>query len=81
MVGVAVKLTLIPAQILEVPAILTDGVVAGLMVMVIAFEVAVLMVKQEALEVSTHVTTSPLANEDELKVFELVPALTPFTFH
>ena len=56
------KVTFEPLQI-ELPepdAILTAGVTLLLMVIVIGLEVAVGVLEQVALEVSTHVTTLPL---------------------
>ena len=61
MVGVAVKVTEVPAQTgFAEGAIITLTGRFGLTVMVIVFEVAGLPVAQVALEVSTHVITSPL---------------------
>lgn len=65
MVGVAVKVTDVPAQI--APAgkgtMLTLAGKLGLTFMVIAFEVAGLPMAQLELEVKTQVITSLLANE------------------
>ena len=81
MVAVAVKLTLVPAQIDVVDAIMdTDGV-TELVVTLITLLVAVVVVVQLALEVMITCTWSPLAIELEVNVTELVPALTPFTCH
>ena len=61
MVGVAVKVTEVPAQTgFAEGAIITLTGRFGLTVMVIVFEVAGLPVAQVALEVSTQVITSPL---------------------
>jgi hypothetical protein len=49
--------------------------------MVMAFEVAGLLVGQMALDVKTQVMISPFAREESVKVVEDVPALTPFFFH
>ena len=54
---------------------------ADVTVMEIVFEVAVVGTAQGALEVKITVTTSPLFKVAEVKVFELVPAFTPFTCH
>lgn len=64
MVGVAVKVTEVPVQIV-LPGfanMLTDGVTLLLTVIVIALLVAVNGDAQEALLVITQVITSPLAN-------------------
>ena len=50
-------------------------------VMVMVLEEAVGVVAQRALEVITRETWSASASEEEIKVTELVPAFTPFTFH
>ena len=83
MVGVAVNVTLVPAQIVVagLAAMLTLTGKFGFTVIVIALDVAGLPVAQVALEVSTQVTTSPLFKVVEVNVVELVPELVPFTFH
>jgi hypothetical protein len=61
--GVAVKVTLVPAQIeLEVAAIETLAVTLGYTVIVTALEVAGLPDAHVALEVRMHVTRSLFAN-------------------
>ena len=61
MTGVAVKITLVPVQIvLALAAILTVGVTGVVTVMVIALEVAVVCVTHANVEVMTTVTTSLL---------------------
>lgn len=63
MVGVAVNVMLVPAQMVVTPeAIETLTGRFGFTVMVMLFEVAGLPVAQVALEVSTQVITSPLAS-------------------
>lgn len=64
MVGVAVKVTDVPVQIVlpGLADMLTDGVTLLLTVIVIALLVAVNGDAQEALLVITQVITSPLAN-------------------
>ena len=52
----------------------------GLTIMVTVFEVAGFPAAQGALEVSLQLTRSPLRGIYENKV-ELVPEMTPFTFH
>ena len=81
MVGVAVKVTLLPTQI-EVDDALTetDGV-TELVVTVIILLVAVAVVVQLALEVMITLTLSPLASELDVNVAKLVPAFTPFICH
>ena len=66
LVGVAVKVTLAPAQIVCDPlviAILTDGVRVAFTVMLILLLVAAAGLAQVALLVITHVTTSPFDGE------------------
>ena len=83
LVGVAVNVTLVPAQIVE------DGLADmatltgrfGFTVMVIPAEVAGLPVAQVALEVNTQVTTSPFARAELEYVVEFTPTLIPFNFH
>jgi hypothetical protein len=82
-VGVAVKVTDVPAQIL-VPgeaAIVTLAGSAGLTDIVIIFEVAGLPVTHCAFEVISTVIISPFARVEEVKVLLFVPTLPPFTFH
>ena len=62
-------------------AILTSGTTVGFTVIVIAFEVAVEVLGQVALEVKMHVTTSPFTSADVVNVVPPVPAFTPFTCH
>lgn len=83
MVGVAVKVTGVPAQ-MDVPGLAT--IVAevgfnGFTVMLIALLVAVEDVTQLNEEVKTQVTTSPFASVEELYVVLFVPTLEPFNFH
>ena len=82
MVGVAVKVMLVPAHIGPdgLATIVTDGTGAGVIVIVIALDVAVVGEAQLALEVITTVTTSPLFSEVEEKVAP-VPEFVPFTRH
>ena len=82
LVGVAVNVTLVPAQIVvAVAAMLTLTGKFGFTVMVMVFDVAGLPVAQVALDVNTHVTVFPFVNVADVNVGELVPAFTPFTFH
>ena len=78
---VAVKVTLLPAQI-EVDDALTDTEgITEFVVTLITLLVAVEMVMQLALEVMTTLTWSLLARLLETNVGELVPAFTPFICH
>ena len=63
-VGVAVKVTLAPAQIVlpGLAAILTDGVTVDPTAIVIPLDVTVAGLAQPSEEVITTVTTSPFAN-------------------
>ena len=83
MVGVAVNVTLVPAQIVEegLAAMLTLTGKFGFTVIVMLLDVAGFPVAQVALDVSTQVTTSLLFNVVDVNVVELVPTFTPFTFH
>jgi hypothetical protein len=58
LVGVAVKVTLVPAQIVDpvLAEMLIDGVTTGLIVIVIEFDVAVVGLAQVALLVITQLT-------------------------
>jgi hypothetical protein len=81
-VGVAVKVTLVPEQIVVAVAdMLTLAVTLLFTVIVIAFEVAGLPLTQLALEVIMQVMTSPLTRALLLYVELLVPTLLPFFFH
>jgi len=63
LVGVAVKITLVPEQIVVADAaILTDGVTGEVTVMLIALDVAVSCVTQVNEEVITTVITSLFTN-------------------
>ena len=76
------KVTLLPAQIVVALAlILTEGVTLVVVVIVKAFDVAVVVDKQLALLVNTAVTTSLFANVVLVYVEALVPTFTPFNFH
>ena len=83
MVGVAVKVTLVPVQIVlpGFAAMLTDGATVPVTTIVIAFEVAVAGLAQASDEVMTTVITSPFASVLIEYVFEFVPTLLPLSFH
>ena len=63
-VGVAVNVTLVPAQIAlpGLAAMLTDGVTVDPTVIVIPLDVTVAGLAQPSVEVITTVTTSPFIN-------------------
>ena len=83
MVGVAVNVTLVPAQIIldGAAAIVTLTGRFGFTVMVTPADVAGLPVAHVALEVKTHVTISPVTKAELEYVVELIPTLAPFNFH
>ena len=82
MVGVAVKVTLVPEHIVVADATMeTLTGRLGLTVIVTVFDVAGLPVSHVALEVSKTSTASVLASVVVVKVGLFVPALTPLTFH
>ena len=83
MVGTAVNVTLVPAQIvLEGLADITTLTGRfGLTVIVMVFDVAGLPVAQVALDVNTHITNCPFVKVVVEKVGLLIPTFTPFTFH
>ena len=64
-VGVAVKLTLVPAQIVlpGLAAMLTDGTTEPVIAMVIPLDVAVVGLAQANVDVITTVITSPFTKE------------------
>ena len=84
MVGVAVNVTVSPAQtVVALAAMLTLAVSVGFTVIVMLLEVAGEPVKQgDAVEVISTVTISPLVNVDPVKVDAVSPGtLIPFTCH
>ena len=82
MTGVAVNVTEPPLQIDVVLAIMDTKGVTDIAVMVIGLLVAVVGAAQGSLLVITAVITSPLANEVDIKVDAVCPAIfTPFVFH
>ena len=81
MVGVAVKVMLLPGQIEVDDALIdTDGV-TDVAVIEITLLVAVDEVVQLALEVMITVTWSLFASELDVNVGEFVPAFTPLICH
>ena len=83
LVGVAVKVTLEPAQIAPegLATILTLAGEFGLTIITIALLVAGEPVAQVLLLVIATVTESLFTKVDDVKVELLVPAFTPFTCH
>ena len=82
MTGVAVKVVLLPAQIVnDGVLILTDGVTDGLLVIANILLVAVDVPAQIALLIITKDTTSLLARADVVNAVLLVPAFNPFICH
>ena len=82
LVGVAVKVTEVPVQIVVAEAaMLTEAFNIGFTVIVILLEVAGFPVTQVNEEVNTTVTTSLLDNELVVNVVLLVPTGFPFTRH
>ena len=83
-VGVAVKDTEVPEQIV-IPGfatMLTDGITAGLTVIVTELLVAGFPVAQGvAFDVKITLTISPFARVVEVKVALLLPTFEPFTCH
>ena len=65
-VGVAVKVTLVPAQIVlpGLAAILAEGVIEPVTTIVIPLEVAVVGLAQASDDVITTVTTSPFTKDE-----------------
>ena len=64
LVGVAVKVTLVPAQIVlpGLAVMLTDGITVAVTDIVIAFDIAVAGLAHASDDVITHVTASPFTN-------------------
>ena len=82
LVGVGVKVTLVPAQmVVAVGETATEGVTDGFTVMVTGEEVAVLGDAQLSLEVISTVTTSPSLNAALEYDALFVPAGEPLTYH
>jgi hypothetical protein len=65
----------------DVNAIETTGVTLVVIVIVTAFEVAVVALTHAALEIITQVTICPLVNDEVVNVALFVPAFAPSTFH
>lgn len=81
MVGVAVKVIFVPAQIVVLGVLIeTFGVLDGLTVIVIALLIILFAVTQPALLVNTQVMISLFAKVLLLYVEEFVPTVDPFFF-
>ena len=82
LVGLAVKLTEVPAHTLfNEEAMLTDGVTFGLTVMRIELETTLVGTAQLALLVSVNRMVSPLESDAVLKLEAFVPTIAPFLDH
>jgi hypothetical protein len=83
LVGVAVKVTLVPEQMAPdgLAAILTEGTTVLVTVIVIVFEVAVTGLAQVAFDVITQLIVLPLVSVLLTKVGVLFPVFPPFNFH
>jgi hypothetical protein len=84
LVGVAVKVTDVPAQMLlsaSEDEMVTDAGAFGITVVVILFDVTVGLAVHETFDVNTTETTSPLAKAVVVYVALLVPTLLPFNSH
>ena len=80
-VAVAVYVALVPEQIEVVPEIEIEGVTYAFTVVVMAFEVAGLLVAPAKFEVIIQVTICPVVNDVVVYVGLFVPTLEPFTCH
>ena len=82
MVGVAVKVTGIPGQVVvDDTAIPTAGIAMGVTVIEAAVEVAVAGKAQVALEVIVTLTISPVTKELFEYELEFVPTFRPLSCH
>jgi hypothetical protein len=82
LVGVAVNVTDVPAQIVVTDAAIpTLGTSIGFTVIVTVLDVAVTGETHVALEVTITVTASLLFKVVEVNVEEFIPAFTPFSCH
>ena len=73
------KLEVLPEQ--DAIEILIDGRTGGITFTVIEFDVILTGLTQDKLDVSTHVTTCPLVNDNVVNVGLLLPVLLPLTNH
>lgn len=82
MVGVAVKVTLVPVQMVVAVALTaTEGTTVVFTIMVTGAEVALVGEAQDAVDVITQVITSPLFRVALVYVVLLEPTLLPLSFH
>jgi len=82
LIGVAIKVTGVPEQIVVVEtAIETAGVTDGVIVTAGAVEVTVDGEAQVSLEVIVTLTISPLTKELEVYELEFVPTILPLSCH
>jgi hypothetical protein len=83
LVGVAVNVTDMPAQIVlpGFAAILTDGTTVAVTAMVIVFDVAVVGLAHASDDVITQLTWSPFTNPAFVYWLLFEPTLLPFNFH
>ena len=84
MVGVATKLTKEPEHSgfdPSIMAILTVGVTAPFMVMLMPFDTASVGLAHGSFDVISHVTIWPLVSAEVVNVALFVPAFDPFIFH
>ena len=82
LVGVAVNVTEVPAQMVVFEAAIeTDGFKLLTTLIVRLLDVAVALDVQFAFEVSTQVITSPETKPVAIYVDKLKPTLVPFFFH
>ena len=84
LLGLAVNVTLVPAQIepFGFALMLTVGVIEVVTTMVIVLLVAVVVLRQvPPLTVITQLTWSAFANAAFVYVDEFAPTLPPFSFH
>jgi hypothetical protein len=81
-VGLAIKVTLPPEQIVVALAVIDTAGVTEVTVIFIVLLVAVVGVAQGSVLVITTVTASPLASDEVVKIEEVCPAtFTPLIFH
>jgi hypothetical protein len=82
LIGLALNVKLVPEQMLVALAeMLTLAVRFELTLITILFDVTVVVLTQEEVDVITQVTTSLFANVEVINAELFVPTFTPFTFH
>jgi hypothetical protein len=80
-VGVAVNVTLVPAQIEVEEALMETDAVTALVETVMTLLTAFAVEVQLALDVNTTLTLSPFASVLDVNVAAFVPAFTPLICH